>query len=168
MKLAKAAGVSLLGIMLLLSIACNTPTYHLSTSVDGQGSIMPSSGDFLENEEVILLAKPAWGCDFDHWEGAASGNDSIVTITMNSDKAVTACFVEPGAIPPTEFETYTDDEYGFSISVPDSWLTTSTEEGSGNEETGILFISTGTCSGSPILRCSCSRGNIWLEPAVVL
>ena len=144
MRLAKIAGVVLLSVVLLSFIACATPTYHLSTSVNGQGSVMPSSGDYLEDESVILLANPASGWDFDHWEGAASGEDGLVTITMNSDKAVTAYFVETGetgtATTPA-FSTYIDDYNEFMMSIPSSW------EAISLEEAGALFGSDSVCSG---------------------
>lgn len=150
MRLARIIGLVLLSALLLSSVACATPTYHLSTSVNGQGSIMPSSGDFLADRAVSILANAASGWQFDHWEGALSGNDSLVTITMNSDKTITAYFVETGAIPPSEFVTYTDDEYGFSMSVPSSWQTMSMEEAE-IEESGTAFFPLSLCSEVPVL-----------------
>lgn len=143
MRLARIAGAALLSIFLLSSISCATPTYHLSTSVNGQGSIMPSSGDFLQDRSVIILADAASGWQFDHWEGALSGNDSLVTITMNSDKAIVAYFVETdgtGNVTTSEFKTYTNNSVGFAMSVPASWDATSMGA------LGVGFGSSSLCS----------------------
>ncbi|MBI4188444.1 MAG: hypothetical protein HY529_04465 [Chloroflexi bacterium] len=68
--------------------------FTLTTSVNpaGGGSISPASGTFDDGTAVTLTAIAASGFRFDHWEGAASGNVSAVTITMNSNKSVTAVF----------------------------------------------------------------------------
>ncbi|MFA5054982.1 MAG: PsbP-related protein [Dehalococcoidia bacterium] len=136
MRLVKIGGVLLLSTLLLSSIACATPTYHLSTSVNGQGSVMPVSGDYLEGKSCILLAKPASGWEFDHWEGAASGDNGLVTITMNSDKSVTAFFVETGMS--------SMSEKGFSITLPEGWE----ETPAGLVEEGTAYYSISACSGS--------------------
>ncbi len=70
--------------------------YTLTTSVSpiGSGSINPSGGNYASGTEVTLTAYPDSGWEFDHWGGAASGTNTSVTITMNSNKNVTAYFVE--------------------------------------------------------------------------
>ena len=69
-------------------------SYSLSTSVSpsGSGSVSPSAGSFSYLTEVTLTATPNAGYTFSHWGGDASGTNSSVTITMNSDKSVTAYF----------------------------------------------------------------------------
>jgi len=72
-----------------------TPTvYTLTTSVEplGSGYIEPSSGRYQAGEEVTLTAIAAQGYGFSNWTGDASGTSKEVTITMNSDKSVTANF----------------------------------------------------------------------------
>jgi endoglucanase len=77
-----------------------TTTYTLSTSVTGQGSIStdpPASGGvYAEGTVVSLTATPASGYQFDGWSGALSGNINPGSITMNSNKSVTATFEENG------------------------------------------------------------------------
>jgi hypothetical protein len=86
-------------------------TYTLTTSVgpSGSGSVSPSSGTYDVGTSVPLTATPASGYSFSHWGGDASGTSTSVTITMNSDKDVTAYFT---TIPTYElFYDYEVDEY---------------------------------------------------------
>jgi len=74
------------------------PTYTLLTHVNptGAGSVRPSplGGTYDEGTVVTLTATPAAGYEFDRWLGDASGTSDTVTITMDSNKLVTANFVE--------------------------------------------------------------------------
>jgi uncharacterized repeat protein (TIGR02543 family) len=69
-------------------------TYTLTTSVSppGAGSVSPPGGEYESGVQVTLTASPASGYTFDHWSGSASGTTSGITITMDSDKSVTANF----------------------------------------------------------------------------
>jgi len=94
--------VAILVILVLLLPACGgrqpstTPpeTFYLSTSVSpsGSGSVSPSSGSHEAGSTVTVTAQPSSGYVFDHWGGDASGTSTWVTITMNSDKSITAHF----------------------------------------------------------------------------
>ncbi|TVQ67478.1 MAG: T9SS C-terminal target domain-containing protein [Balneolaceae bacterium] len=68
--------------------------YSLTTSVTGSGSITPSAGTFASGTAVNLTATPAEGWRFTVWGGDASGSGNPVTVTMNSNKNVTATFTE--------------------------------------------------------------------------
>jgi hypothetical protein len=141
MRLARLAAAVLLCIVFLSSISCASPTFHLSTSVNGQGSIVPSSGDFLEGRTVTVLANPSYGWAFDHWEGALSGNQSLSNLKMNADKSITAYFVATNetATQTSQFTTHTDYDLGFSMAVPASW-------GDVAMTGGIAFASPSTCA----------------------
>jgi len=71
-----------------------TPTYTLSVSVSpsGAGAVSPSGGEYDPGAKVTLTASPASGYTFDYWSGSASGTTPTVTITMDSDKSLTANF----------------------------------------------------------------------------
>jgi uncharacterized repeat protein (TIGR02543 family) len=71
-----------------------TQTYTLTTNIipSGAGSVSPSGGVYESGVQVTLKASPASGYTFDHWSGNASGTTSGITITMDSDKSVTANF----------------------------------------------------------------------------
>lgn len=69
-------------------------TYVLDTNVEGEGSIEvdPDRAEYVENTRVTLRAVPADGWEFVGWQGDAEGTESTITITMNSNKEVTAVF----------------------------------------------------------------------------
>jgi len=72
------------------------PIYTLTTSVaSGSGSISPSSGSYLSGTVVTLTATPASCWVFSSWSGALSGATNPTTLTMNSNKVVTATFTKP-------------------------------------------------------------------------
>ena len=69
-------------------------TFNFSIAVSGQGTTNPSPGihTYDEGTPVTITALPAPTWEFDHWEGDASGSSLTTTITLNSDKSVTAYF----------------------------------------------------------------------------
>ncbi len=71
-------------------------TYTLSTSVSpsGAGSVTksPSKSSYSYNDSVQLTANASSGYTFSNWSGDASGSSNPTTITMNSNKSVTANF----------------------------------------------------------------------------
>jgi uncharacterized repeat protein (TIGR02543 family) len=73
--------------------------YSLTVNTVGQGSVIldPSGGTYLEGTVVTLTAAPDSGWKFDNWSGDLSGSTNPTTITMDSDKTVTANFSEVGA-----------------------------------------------------------------------
>ena len=79
---------------LTANFKATTQTYTLTTNIStsGAGSVSPSGGEYESGVEVTLTATPASGYTFEYWDGAASGSSNVVTITMDSDKIVTAHF----------------------------------------------------------------------------
>ena len=72
--------------------------YTLTTSVSpsGGGSVAPAGGTYAAGSQVTLTATPTSGYNFSNWGGDASGNQNPVTITMSSNKSITAYFQETG------------------------------------------------------------------------
>ena len=68
--------------------------YTLSTVVSPSeaGSVSPSGGEYESGDQVTLTASPASVYNFDYWSGDASGTTATITVTMDSDKSVTANF----------------------------------------------------------------------------
>jgi len=68
--------------------------YTLTTSVSpsGGGSVSPTGGTYAAGSQVSLTATPASGYSFSNWGGDASGSQNPITITMNSNKSITAYF----------------------------------------------------------------------------
>ena len=80
--------------------------YVLNTSTSGNGIInkSPNKAQYLKGEEVTLTATPLEGYEFDSWTGdiaTGQGDSQSITVTMDSDKDITANFVQ-GSI--TSFE----------------------------------------------------------------
>ena len=72
----------------------STEKYTLTTNIipSGAGSVSPSGGEYESGVQVTLTASPASGYTFHQWSGTASGTTSTITITMDSDKSLTAHF----------------------------------------------------------------------------
>jgi PKD repeat protein len=70
--------------------------YTLTTNTVGQGSITlnPSGGTYNQGTVVTLTAQPGSGWQFSSWSGDLTGSQNPDTITMNSNKTVTATFTE--------------------------------------------------------------------------
>src|SRR5690625_41626 len=86
-------------LLLLLFTNCSTestPIYTLTTNVNPSeaGSVSPSSGEYDEGTEVELTATPNEHWVFNGWQGDHSGGENPITVTMNSDKSITAFFTE--------------------------------------------------------------------------
>jgi formylglycine-generating enzyme required for sulfatase activity len=94
-------------IIAIIFIACPRPTedsgdsgddtieYTLSTSVVGNGSITldPAGGTYNDGTVVTVEALPDTGWAFDSWTGDLTGNTNPTTITMDTNKNITANFV---------------------------------------------------------------------------
>ena len=101
-----------------------TVSYTLITTVSGSGTVSPASGQvYPEGTVVPLTATPDAGWTFENWSGDISGTNSSTSITMNSDKQVTATFVE-NIIP---------DVTDVLIPVEDAW----TNQTKGNTNYGV-------------------------------
>lgn len=69
--------------------------YTLSLVVNGSGDTNPTSDEthkYDENEDIEILAEPAPGWRFDHWEGSLNGTENPARLRMDADKSVTAVF----------------------------------------------------------------------------
>ena len=67
--------------------------YTLTTSVNGQGTVT-GAGTYLEGTVVTLNASAASGWVFSSWSGVDASNGTSATVTMNSNRSVTATFIE--------------------------------------------------------------------------
>ena len=95
-------------IIIIVVIATHTSTYTLSVAVSpsGAGSVSPAGGQYKSGEQVELTASPASGYTFENWSGSVSGTTSTITITMDSDKGLTAHFE---TIPTVSEVLFSDD-----------------------------------------------------------
>ena len=87
--------ISLLSIALFIACSEDTTTmYNLTVSSNptGGGTINPSSGEYEEGTDVTLRANSNTYYEFDKWSGSASGSESTLKITMDSDKNIVGNF----------------------------------------------------------------------------
>jgi hypothetical protein len=70
--------------------------YVLTVTTSGQGSVSldPQGGTYDEGTVVTLTAQAGADWEFSGWSGDLTGSNTTATITMNSDKTVTATFIE--------------------------------------------------------------------------
>lgn len=70
------------------------PVHQLTTSVTPQegGTVSPSSGEFDAGSEVEIKAEPSENYVFDHWEGDVHEQDNPQTISIQSNRNITAVF----------------------------------------------------------------------------
>jgi hypothetical protein len=82
--------------LLTITLSSCSSQYSLSTSCSptGGGQITPSSGTYDKQVQVNVIASPASGYRFDHWEGSASGSSPSLPLLMDSNKKVTAFFTK--------------------------------------------------------------------------
>lgn len=71
-------------------------SYTLSSTSNGSGSISfdPTGGTYEAGTTVTVTATADSGWTFSSWSGDLSGSDNPTTITVNSNKSITANFVE--------------------------------------------------------------------------
>jgi hypothetical protein len=69
--------------------------YTLTIAAGTGGTTDPVPGDYVYDEgtQVTVTATPEANYRFGSWSGEASGTDSTITITMDSDKSITANFI---------------------------------------------------------------------------
>ena len=112
MKTIKGIAIALFSLLLFITCSKDSSSggdessqnqvvkYDLNVSVmpEGSGTISPKSGSFNKGDQVTITATPATErFEFKNWSGSSSGTESSITITMNSDKNITANFAE---VPP--------------------------------------------------------------------
>jgi uncharacterized repeat protein (TIGR02543 family) len=90
--------------------------YNLTINISGNGSVdlNPSGGSYDDGTVVTLTANPDAGNQFDNWTGDLTGTVNPETITMNSNKTVTANF---SVIPPTQYTLTVNTSGNGSVSL---------------------------------------------------
>jgi hypothetical protein len=123
------------------------PNYykHLTLYVNGNGSIStsPACCDYPTGTIVTLTAIPDAGCSFINWTGTNNNNINPTTVTMNTDKSVTANFTQPNIyISPTS-DKYFQPVLKNNCSPATDYATYRvTSDGNGNATTVISLADT--------------------------
>ncbi|NIT56316.1 MAG: hypothetical protein GWN00_08800, partial [Aliifodinibius sp.] len=74
-------------------------SFGITITKNGEGSVVlnPDQQEFLYNSTVELEANPAHGWSFVEWQGDVSGTDTLLTVTVDTAKTITAVFESPFA-----------------------------------------------------------------------
>ena len=88
------------------------PTYMLTSSVVGSGSISPESTEYNGGTEITLTATADSGSVFTSWSGDLTGNENPKIITIDKDINVIANFEQIVGIPDN------NQEFGFIQNYP--------------------------------------------------
>jgi uncharacterized repeat protein (TIGR02543 family) len=80
----------------VMAKAAEAGQYTLSVSTTGSGTVSknPNQTSYASGASVSLTATAASGYQFSGWSGDASGTSNPLTVTMNSNKAITANFTQ--------------------------------------------------------------------------
>lgn len=70
--------------------------YSLTAAPDdaAKGSVAPSSGNYISGETAKITASAALGYKFSNWSGDLTGTANPASVVMNSNKTITANFVQ--------------------------------------------------------------------------
>jgi hypothetical protein len=77
----------------ITAVFVKTFTLTVTSSPAEGGSASPMDGVYDIGSNVTITTTAAAGYIFDHWEGAVTGTDATITITMDSNKEIRAVFV---------------------------------------------------------------------------
>ena len=93
------------------------PDYTLTTSVSGDGFVIPEGGVFPFNYVQTITAIAANGWVFHHWSGDASGSTNPLPFRITHNSSVTAVFIQPITItfPPQDAHTVPGGTASFSV-----------------------------------------------------
>jgi uncharacterized repeat protein (TIGR02543 family) len=103
------------------------------------GTVTPASGTYLAGSQIQVTATPNANYTFATWSGDASGTNPTVTLTMDSDKSITANFtyVPPANSSPTVSITSPQD--GATFAAPASITITATATDSDGSIAAVRF-----------------------------
>jgi uncharacterized repeat protein (TIGR02543 family) len=94
--IAGIAGIVLAVLFAVRPGCAPEPSYRLSVAVNpveaGEVGSSPAYDEYGADTQVTLTAAPSAGYEFASWSGDASGTELVVTVTMDSNKSVTANF----------------------------------------------------------------------------
>ncbi len=101
MKKLYAAVILISSCLITISCSDSSPVdtvqvYSLTVSAEPSegGTVSPSQGEYDSGTEVEITASPNEHWVFQSWQGGHTGRSNPATVTMNSDKDITALFVK--------------------------------------------------------------------------
>jgi hypothetical protein len=111
----------LVGLLLLstTSVVYAPPSKTLTVNITGNGSVTldPPGGSYPRNTVVTLTADPDDGESFIEWQDDLTGSNNPETITMNTNKTVTAVFTGGSAADLFRVDPYLQNSSGSAVTV---------------------------------------------------
>ena len=91
--------LTIMAILIFLVACPSTPvitSYKLSITMNGSGTVTksPDKENYSSGAAVVLTAFPLEDWEFTNWSGGLTGSSNPATVTMNSNKNITANFEE--------------------------------------------------------------------------
>jgi len=92
------------------------PNYSLTIAVSGQGTTSPVTGTYTyrKGEQVTISANPGSGWDFSSWQGADNNSTNPTTVTITTNKTVTALFTKKSTPTPGCTDADKDGYYAYN------------------------------------------------------
>jgi len=128
---------------------------YLTVNIDGSGvvELNPDGGTYDSGTEVELASTADPGWVFSDWSGDLISSDNPVTITMNSDKSITATFLEDSdndGISDEEEDSGPNGGDGNNDGIPDSQQSNVSCLRTCDD---LLYVTLETPSGTTINNC---------------
>jgi hypothetical protein len=116
------------------------PMFSLVASVDPvEGGHIDGAGNYMIDKKANLLAKPAEGFLFDHWEGDLSCREPSVAVDMDYNKQITAVFIKDPDYVISEQENIRNENYRMELTAnPDEGGSVTGSGTFPDEETAII------------------------------
>jgi cyclophilin family peptidyl-prolyl cis-trans isomerase len=110
----------------------DTATYTLTIQTSGNGKTSSETAEYDEGENVVIIATPDDGWEFDSWSGDDSSKNERLLVVMNKDKTVTANFVKEdctltvstqgqGSVSPSSGTYKYGDQITLTATAADGW-----------------------------------------------
>jgi hypothetical protein len=172
-------------------LSSSTPAvwYTLATAVNpaGGGTVIPASGTYLAGSQIQVTATPNADYTFATWSGDASGTNPTVTLTMDSNKSITANFTYVPPANSSPVVSIISPPNGATLTAPTSITITATATDTDGTITAVRFYHgttllatdstspyeytwTGVPAGSYVLtaRAEDNGGAVGTSPAVTI
>ena len=172
-------------------LSSSTPAvwYTLTTAANpaNGGTVSPASGTYLAGSQIQVTATPNANYTFATWSGDASGTNPTVTLTMDSNKTLTANFTYTPPVNSSPSVTITSPADGATFTAPASITITATATDSDGSIAAVRFYSgttllntdsaspysyswTGVAAGTYVLTAQAedNGGAVGISPAVTV
>jgi len=140
----------------------NSTTFALTTLVNGNGVVTksPQQPNYPKNFPVTLTAAPA--ATFLGWSGDESGTNPVLTVSMDTNKTITANFTGGANVPP--LISLFNPTNGATLRAPASVIVSATASDADTNGTiiGVNFYDGATLLGT---RTNAPFDITWLSPA---